>query len=412
MAYIYDSLPYGTIVAPFSGMKKQIIFLITFLFISCHGFAQDSIHPKPRSISIQAEIGLYGNEAIHHQFILGSAQNVLEIKYGTCRQIGILTTIPIFHRINLYTGASWKFLNVTNTVTSPPGSPVNHFFNYNYRDNYWSIPIFFSYPILTKNRNQVLLKAGMAFNYAEWGISEGYGSDDSVSMYVSQLTTNNESTWNTSAELGISWRHLFRGRSYLELSLNGSYAPQIKSVGYINTYENNVVVTREKLEANHNSIGLTIAYGLNINKKLTEGIVNTIPIVQKPNPRTFGFKAGVNKSIIDGKEADGTKTGLISTEAYAAFFYNTRMEGRWDFETELLFSWTDAYPFIEVPVHVKYWLNNRIGIFAGPKLDISMGDPDNFRHPFSAITTPNNYNTFGLSLDLGLQCRLSKRFFY
>lgn len=44
---------------------------------------------------------------------------------------------------------------------------------------------------------------------------------------------------------------------------------------------------------------------------------------QTKNITTFGFKGGYNKSVVDGKEPDGTKTGYIGYELYGSFFADT-----------------------------------------------------------------------------------------
>ncbi|MEJ7736786.1 MAG: hypothetical protein WKF97_05100 [Chitinophagaceae bacterium] len=69
---------------------------------------------------------------------------------------------------------------------------------------------------------------------------------------------------------------------------------------------------------------------------------------------TFGFKGGYNRSIVNGYETIGAKTGYTGNELYGSFFADTELSGKLNFETELLVSWTDDYHFVEVPLHLKY----------------------------------------------------------
>jgi hypothetical protein len=123
--------------------------------------------------------------------------------------------------------------------------------------------------------------------------------------------------------------------------------------------------------------------------------------VSPPNKKLtyFGFKGGLNRSVINGKELNGTATGYIGLEFYAAFFAETVLNEKWKFENEILFSFTDEYHFLEIPVHLKHPLFKNIFAFAGPKLDIII-DKDNDFYDFK---------NFGLSLELGLQYEITRR---
>jgi hypothetical protein len=126
---------------------------------------------------------------------------------------------------------------------------------------------------------------------------------------------------------------------------------------------------------------------------------------QTENKTIFGFKGGYNKSIVDGKEPDGTETGYIGYELYGSFFADTELNKNWNLENEILFSYTDDYHFIEIPVHLKYRIKQKWFILAGPKLDfIADNDNDGFEAGY-------RFKNFGVSGELGIQYHFSKRFF-
>lgn len=126
---------------------------------------------------------------------------------------------------------------------------------------------------------------------------------------------------------------------------------------------------------------------------------------QTENKTTFGFKGGYNNSIVDGKELNGTKTGYIGYELYGSFFADTELNKILNLENEILFSYTDDFHFIEIPVHLKYRIKQKWFILAGPKLDfIADNDNDSFEANY-------RFKNFGVSGELGLQYHFSKRFF-
>ena len=120
---------------------------------------------------------------------------------------------------------------------------------------------------------------------------------------------------------------------------------------------------------------------------------------------TFGFKGGLNKSIVDGNEPDGTKTGYIGYELYGSFFADTELNSVLNLENEILFSYTDDYHFIEIPVHLKYRVKQKWFVFVGPKLDfIADNDNDDFEAGY-------RFKNFGVSGEIGVQYHFAKRFF-
>jgi len=119
----------------------------------------------------------------------------------------------------------------------------------------------------------------------------------------------------------------------------------------------------------------------------------------------FGFKGGFNRSHVKGVESDGDQTGYIGGELYGGFFADTELSEKLNLENEILFSWTDDYHFIEIPVHLKYKFNHKWSALAGPKLDI-IADNDN--DPFES---GYKFKNFGISAELGVQYNISNRFF-
>lgn len=120
---------------------------------------------------------------------------------------------------------------------------------------------------------------------------------------------------------------------------------------------------------------------------------------QHKNLTSIGFKAGMNRSIINGHELNGTKTGYVGLELYLAFFADTELSTRWRFENEILYSFTDDYHFIEIPLHVKYSIFKGTFVFLGPKLDMIVSNDDEIY----------DFNNFGVSIEPGIQYEITKR---
>jgi Outer membrane protein beta-barrel domain len=120
---------------------------------------------------------------------------------------------------------------------------------------------------------------------------------------------------------------------------------------------------------------------------------------QEKNYTSFGIKGGLNKSIVNGHELNGAKTGYIGIEVYGAFFADTKLNAKWRFENEILFSFTDDYHFVEVPLHVKYYILKKTAVLLGPKLDMIVDNDD----------AVYDFNNFGVSLEVGAQYDITKR---
>jgi hypothetical protein len=113
----------------------------------------------------------------------------------------------------------------------------------------------------------------------------------------------------------------------------------------------------------------------------------------------FGLKTGLNRSVINGKELDGTATGFVGVELYASFFVDNELNKKWRLENEILFSFTDDYHFIEIPIRLKYQVYKRTLLTVGPKLDFVLNNDDEIY----------DFNNFGVSIEMGMQYELTKR---
>jgi hypothetical protein len=113
----------------------------------------------------------------------------------------------------------------------------------------------------------------------------------------------------------------------------------------------------------------------------------------------FGLKTGLNRSVINGKELDGTETGFVGVELYASFFIDNELNEKWRLENEILFSFTDDYHFIEIPIRLKYQVYKRILLTVGPKMDFVLNNDDEIY----------DFNNFGVSIEMGMQYELTKR---
>ena len=126
---------------------------------------------------------------------------------------------------------------------------------------------------------------------------------------------------------------------------------------------------------------------------------------QTTKKTTFGVKGGVNFSDIIGVDSNGEKTGYVGTEIYGSLFADTELSEKWNLENELLFSYTDDYHFLEIPIHLKYKFAQDWNFLFGPKLDFIL---DNDNDPFESAY---RFKNFGISFEFGTQYSISKRVF-
>lgn len=119
----------------------------------------------------------------------------------------------------------------------------------------------------------------------------------------------------------------------------------------------------------------------------------------------FGFKVGYNKSRVRGYDSNGNKTGFIGDELYGGFFIDAHLNNKINLGGEALFSWTDEYHFIEVPLHLRYKLTTKWNVFAGPKFDYILETANSF------AGIGYQFKNFGVSGELGMQYNITNSFF-
>ena len=142
-----------------------------------------------------------------------------------------------------------------------------------------------------------------------------------------------------------------------------------------------------------------------INKNLCLIFFLVVPCLlfsQVDSDLNFGVKLGYNNSDMIGEDSLGEKTGYLGNEIYGAFFLEKNLSEKNSLKAEFLFSYTDDYHFIEIPLHYKHKIFKNLYAFGGPKFDFLLDSDEN---------EPYEFNNFGFSLDLGLQYDLSSRFF-
>jgi len=133
-------------------------------------------------------------------------------------------------------------------------------------------------------------------------------------------------------------------------------------------------------------------------------LLNCLIIFGQTEKKTvFGFKGGLNQSYIDGTMLSGKKSGYSGLELYAGFFADTKLNDKWRIENELLFSYTDSYHFIEIPLHLKYEIAPKLNIFFGPKFDFLIGNTSDYNGEISKF--------YGVSGEIGTQFKFNKIFF-
>jgi hypothetical protein len=115
----------------------------------------------------------------------------------------------------------------------------------------------------------------------------------------------------------------------------------------------------------------------------------------------YGFKGGINSSRINATELNGSKSGYIGTELYAGFFADTRITKKLNLGTELIFSYTDSYHFIELPLQLKYNISEKWNLMAGPKMEYIPDYEDNFI----------DFKRVGISGEVGSQFQINPLFF-
>lgn len=117
------------------------------------------------------------------------------------------------------------------------------------------------------------------------------------------------------------------------------------------------------------------------------------------NKTTFGIKGGYNASYFYSSDI----SNIFDSDIYVGLFSDTRLSNKWSFQNELLYSSAFGHRFIEVPLVLKYHITDKWIVFAGPSLDFSINNDKNI--------DGRQVEPIGLSMVIGTQYNLSKRFF-
>ena len=117
------------------------------------------------------------------------------------------------------------------------------------------------------------------------------------------------------------------------------------------------------------------------------------------NKTTFGIKGGLNFSHL----RSGDSLNISDLNIYVGLFSETRFSKKWSFQSELLYSSTVGYRFIEIPLTFKYHITDKWSVFAGPSLDFAIENDRNIDN--------RQVEPLGLSAVVGTQYNLSKKFF-
>jgi hypothetical protein len=126
-------------------------------------------------------------------------------------------------------------------------------------------------------------------------------------------------------------------------------------------------------------------------------------IAQGVKETNFGVKLGYNNSNISGKDSNGEATGYFGNELYLGLFVDKQLTNKTSLQLELIYSFTEDYNFLEIPLNIKYKVYRKLYLFAGPKFDFIL-DND--------ISEANyEYRNFGVSADLGVQYLIAMDFF-
>jgi hypothetical protein len=113
-----------------------------------------------------------------------------------------------------------------------------------------------------------------------------------------------------------------------------------------------------------------------------------------------GFKTGINYYDIYGINYMDEPSGIIGYTPYFALFINRNLSDRFSLNLEALYSWSEDWHFVELPIHKKYKVFNRIYLFGGPKLDVLV-------YEFIA----GESKRVAISTDVGVAGYLTKRLF-
>jgi len=116
------------------------------------------------------------------------------------------------------------------------------------------------------------------------------------------------------------------------------------------------------------------------------------------NSTTFGFKLGLDETFVWNSSKTVNRLGY-----YGGLFAETRLSRKFGLQYEIRYSrYNDAgenvLNFIEIPVVAKYYFNDKVNIFLGPRLDFLVDSSD-------------GHNNFTPAVEVGVQYNFSRSFF-
>lgn len=130
-----------------------------------------------------------------------------------------------------------------------------------------------------------------------------------------------------------------------------------------------------------------------------------ISFSQNNDTINLGAKVGYNNSNMSGRDSNGDKNGYLGNEIYVGVFSNFLMNKHFHFQIELIYSYTEDYNFLELPINLNYCLSDKFYLFAGPKFDFILDNDEN------AFESNYKFRNFGVSADFGIRYYLIDSFF-
>lgn len=124
---------------------------------------------------------------------------------------------------------------------------------------------------------------------------------------------------------------------------------------------------------------------------------------QEIRSTSFILKGGINRTEIVGVDQNGEETGLVGIQIFGGILLETKIRNNLFIEEGLIFSYTDDYHYLEIPVELKIKMEENLLIKFGPKLDFIL---DNIEEN----STFYYFKPFGVSANIGLEYNLNKSF--
>lgn len=94
--------------------------------------------------------------------------------------------------------------------------------------------------------------------------------------------------------------------------------------------------------------------------------------------------------------------GYYGLTVYEKFLPEIQLGTNLSVRSQMVFSYTENYHFIQLPLHVRYQLNDKWSVFTGPKLDTFLDRTGRYGDAF---------NAFGTAIDVGLRYDATENIF-